>query len=169
MKTLVTLCGMTLISIAATGCNTAPPAAPDTHEADVKAISDTEQQMVKDWAAKDADKVAAAYADDAVVMTPGADATHGKEAIRAMVKQMVADPGLSLTFQPSRVEVAKAGDMGYTQGSYKLSITDPKTKKETTDHGSYVTTYRKLPDGSWKAVADIATSEVPQMPQTQKK
>jgi hypothetical protein len=40
-------------------------------------------------------------------------------------------------------------------------VTDPQTKQIVNDHGSYVTTYRKQPDGTWKAIADIATSEVP--------
>jgi hypothetical protein len=41
-----------------------------------------------------------------------------------------------------------------------LTLTDPQTKQVVNDHGSYVTTYRKQPDGAWKAVADIASSEV---------
>jgi ketosteroid isomerase-like protein len=57
--------------------------------------------------------------------------------------------------------VAKSGDVAYTQGSYTMVMTDPQTKQVINDHGSYVTTYRKQPDGTWKAVADIATSEVP--------
>jgi ketosteroid isomerase-like protein len=74
---------------------------------------------------------------------------------------MVSDPALSLKFQSSKVEVAKSGDVAYTQGSYTMVMTDPQTKQVINDHGSYVTTYRKQPDGTWKAVADIATSEVP--------
>jgi hypothetical protein len=42
-----------------------------------------------------------------------------------------------------------------------MTVTDPQTKQIINDHGSYVTTYRKQPDGTWKAVADIATSAVP--------
>ena len=42
-----------------------------------------------------------------------------------------------------------------------MTMTDPNSKQVINDHGSYVTTYRKQPDGSWKAVADIASSEVP--------
>jgi hypothetical protein len=42
-----------------------------------------------------------------------------------------------------------------------MAMTDPQRKQVINDHGSYVTTYRKQPDGAWKAVADIATSEVP--------
>src|SRR3569833_1465213 len=158
MKSLVTLCGMAIFTLSVTGCSTAPPPAPDTHDADVKAISDTEEQMVKDWATKDAAKVASHYADDAVVMTPGGEPARGKDAVLSMAKQMVADPALSLTFQASKVDVAKSGDIGYTQGSYKMTMPNPAPHKPMDDHGSYVTTYRKQADGSWKAAADIATS-----------
>jgi uncharacterized protein (TIGR02246 family) len=169
MKALVTLCGITFLTLSMTGCSTAPPPAPDTHDADVKAISDIEEQMVKDWAAKDADKLAANYADDAVLMTPGAEPVHGKEAVRGVAKQMVADPALLLIFQASKVDVAKSGDLGYAQGSYKMTMTNPATHKPMDDHGSYVTTYRKQADGSWKVVSDISTSEVPPMPPPKKK
>jgi ketosteroid isomerase-like protein len=74
---------------------------------------------------------------------------------------MVADPALSLKFQASHVEVAKSGDVAFTRGSYTMTMTDPNSKQVVNDRGSYVTTYRKQADGSWKAVSDIATSEVP--------
>lgn len=161
MKSLFVLCGTSVVMSMLMACNQAPSAPPDTHDADVKAISDLEAQANKDWAAKDVDRIASFYADDAVFMTPGGSPISGKEAIRNGLRQMVADPALSLTFQSSRVEVAKSGDLGYTQGSYKMTVTDSATHKPLHDHGSYVTTFRKQVDGSWKAVADIATSEVP--------
>lgn len=169
MKFIRTLCGTTVVVLAMAGCNQTPPVAPDTHDADVKAITDVEVQQNKDWAAKDATKIASIYADDAVLMTPGGSPISGKDAITSGLKQMVADPALSLTFQSSKVDVAKSGDLAYTMGSYKMTMTDSATHKPMNDHGSYVTTYRKQTDGSWKAVADIATSEVPLMPPPKKK
>jgi ketosteroid isomerase-like protein len=67
------------------------------------------------------------------------------------------------------VDVAKSGDLGYSAGTYKLTVTDPATHKPINDHGNYVTTFRKQADGTWKAVADIATSSVPPMPPPKKK
>ena len=164
MKRLVTLLGGAALALM-TGCNPAPPAAstaaPDTHDADTKAISDYETQWNQDWAAKDADKISAHYADNAVLMTPGMEALAGKEAIHGALKQMVSDPALSLKFHASQIDVAKSGDLGYTQGTYTMTVTDPATHKVINDHGNYVTTYRKQADNSWKAVADIATSSVP--------
>jgi uncharacterized protein (TIGR02246 family) len=157
MKRLTALLGMTAIALIATACN--HPA--DTHDADVLALKDNETQWNQDWQAKDADKIVSHYASDAVLMVPGTAPTSGKDAILSSLKGMVADPAMSLKFQATRVEVAKSGDLAYTQGSYTLTFTDPQTKQPIIDHGSYVTAYRKLPDGSWKAVSDIATSEVP--------
>jgi uncharacterized protein (TIGR02246 family) len=165
MKSLATLCGMTAIVLSITACAPATqPPPPDTHDADVKAISDIEAQANKDWAAKDADKLMSFYADDAMLITPGMDPLHGKDAIHGAIKQMVADPALALTFHSDRVDVAKSGDLAYTEGPYQLTVTDPVSHKVVHDHGSYVTTFRKLADGSWKAEADIVTSAVPPAP-----
>lgn len=158
MRVLVKICGLAAVGLMMSGCN---QTAPDTHDADVKAISNAETQWNQAYAAKDLDKIKTFYADDAVVMAPGSPATVGKDAIGDELKQMVADPAFSLTFSASKVDVAKSGDLGYTMGSYKMTITNPATHKVINDHGSYVTTYRKGANGAWKAVADIATSDVP--------
>ena len=157
MKRLAALLGITAIALMATACN--QPA--DTHDADVQALKDNEAQWNQDWASKSADKIASHYADDAVLIVPGMAPTTGKDAILNSLKGMVSDPAMSLKFQASKVEVAKSGDLGYTQGSYTLRVTDAQTKKVIDDHGSFVTAYRKQADGTWKAVSDIASSEVP--------
>jgi uncharacterized protein (TIGR02246 family) len=161
---LTTLCSIAVISLALTACNQTPAAAPDTHDADVKAISDLETQWSKDYAGKDVEKIVSYYTDDAVLMTPGAEAMRGKDGIRAALKGMMGDPAFSLSFQAVKVDTAKAGDVGYSWGTYQLAATDPATHKVIHDHGNYVTTYRKQTDGSWKAVTDIASSAVAPQP-----
>ena len=167
MKSLALFCGAAAMALAIMACNQAPPAPaalPDTHDADVKAITDNETQWNSDWAAKDADKLAAHYSDDAVLMAPGMDPMKGRDAIKSGLSGMVSDKALSLSFKASKVDVAKSGDLAYTQGDYQMTMTDPKTHKPMTDHGTYVTAYRKQSDGSWKAVSDIATSGAPSAP-----
>ena len=159
MKRFASLCSVAAIALMVTACNQA-----DTHDADELALHANETQWNQDFAAKDADKITAHYADDAVLIVSGTHATTGKDAIHAALKQMVSDPALSLKFQASKIVVAKSGDLAYTQGSYTLMVTDPQTKQVINDHGSYVTTYRKQADGTWKAVADIASSDVPPPP-----
>lgn len=146
------------------GCTPAPPPPPDTHDADVQALKDNEAQWVQDYRAKDVDRLLAHYAADATLIAPGTPPGVGTDAIRGMLKEMVGDANFALTFQASRVEVSKAGDYGYTQGAYTITITDTKSKKPMQDSGSYVTVYKKQADGSWKAVSDIASSGPPAAP-----
>jgi uncharacterized protein (TIGR02246 family) len=168
MKPLALICGAAAIALSLTACRQEPPtpttAAPDTHNADIKTITDDEVQWNSDWAAKDAAKILGHYADDAVLMAPGMEALKGRDAIKGGLEGMLADKALTLKFKATNVVVSTAGDLAYTQGDYTMTATDPATHKVQNDHGSYVTTYRKQPDGSWKAVADIATSAVPPGP-----
>jgi predicted dinucleotide-utilizing enzyme len=48
---------------------------------------------------------------------------------------MVSEPALSLKFQ-AKIEVAKSGDLAYTQGSYIMVMADPQIKEVIHDHGS---------------------------------
>ena len=168
MNRAYTICAALMMTAMLTSCNqSAAPAASasgSNHDADVQAIRDAEKQWNQDYAAKDLGKLTAHYADDGVLMVPGMAAAPGKDAIQKVLQSMVSDPALMLNFQATKVDVASSGDLAYTRGSYTMTATDPATKKPMNDHGSYVTTYRKQADGSWKAVMDIATSEVPVMP-----
>ncbi len=157
MNRFATLCAVTAMALTMTACNQTP----DTHDADVKAIQDNETQWNQDFAARDQEKLVAHYTDDGVVMVPGAPPASGKDAIRSSLKGMLADPALSLHFHSTKVDIAKSGDLAYVLGVYTFDFTDPQTSQVIHDHGNYVTTYRKQTDGSWKAVADIVTSEVP--------
>jgi ketosteroid isomerase-like protein len=127
--------------------------------ADLQALKDNEARWNQEFVAKDLEKLVAHYAENAVLMAPGMASVSGRGEIRKTLQEMMGDPALSLKFQASRVEVSSSGDLGFTQGSYRMTMTDPASKQIVHDRGSYVTTYRKQPDGSWKAVADIASSE----------
>jgi len=157
MKRFAALAGATLFALMTAGCNQTA----NTHDADVQAIKDVETQWNQDYVAKDLDKLVGHYADDAVLMAPGEAATVGKDAIRNALKQMVSDPTMSLKFQATKVDTSSSGDMGYSYGTYTLTLTDPQSKQLINDHGNYETVYRKGADGSWKAVSDIASSAVP--------
>jgi uncharacterized protein (TIGR02246 family) len=156
MKLLLLLCLLVAGCPLLSGCNT-----PDTSAADIKALSDTEVQWNQDIAAKDAAKMAAHYADGAVLMVGGQPSIVGHDALLKFFQTMTADPASSLKFHANKIEVAKSGDIGFAQGVYELVLTDPASKQVVHDHGSYVTTYRKAADGSWKAVDDVSSSEVP--------
>jgi len=160
-KTLLFVPGGFLFMLLA-GCNTTPPAPAVDMAAEEAKVREAETTQQKSWAAKDVDKILAFYADDATLMTPGMPAMKGKDAMRPMLKTLTADPNLKLDFSAQRVEIAKSGDVAFSQGTYTMVVTDPKSKKAITDKGSYVTGYKKQADGSWKALSDINESELPQ-------
>ena len=155
MKLTVTLFAA-LAALSLSGCGQT-----DNRQADIQLLKDNEARWNQEYAAKDLEKIVAHYSPDEVVMAPGMPPSSGADGIRKTLSAMVADQALTLHFEAANVEVSKAGDLGYTHGSYQMTFTDPASKKVIHDHGSYVTTYAKQSDGSWKAVMDIATSEVP--------
>ena len=151
------------LTLLAVGCSNAPaptPAPPpDTRAADVQAIKDIEAAWQKDAATKDADKWASYFAEDGSGLYPGAATLNGKAAIKAAMAPMLADPNFSLTFSSTRTIASKGGDMVYSEGTYTMTATNPKTKKPMTDKGKYLTVYTKQSDGSWKAAADTFNSD----------
>ena len=154
--TIVPFAGLLLLA----GCNAAPPAPAVDLVAEQAKIHDLEAAWAKDAAAKDVEKSVANYADDAVLIMPGAPPFKGRDAIRTAWKGMLDDPNLKINFSADRVEIGASGDLATTKGSYTLTTTNPKTKKPVEDKGSYVTVYKKQADGGWKAVEDITASEI---------
>ena len=147
------------------GCSTTqPPAAPpDTRAADEAAV----RKADTDWSAaaqsKQADAWVAFYTDDTVVLPPNDKMTSGKENIRKVVGELLAMPGLVISWEPAKVEVARSGDLAYTYGTYQLAFNDPKGKP-VTDHGKYAEVWKKQADGGWKCVLDTWSSDLPAAP-----
>ena len=146
------------LSALLTGCMNSTP---DTRDADVSALKDTEAGWVKDAATKDVEKWVAHYTDDASVLLPDTPILTGKDAIRGGLKPMMSDPNFAVTFGATKVDVAKSGDLGYTQGTYSMTTSNPKTKAPVTEKGKYLTVYRKQADGTWKSVEDTFMADAP--------
>ncbi len=153
------------LTVILAGCQQAPPPpAPDTHDADVKAIRDLETATMQAGNAKDLDKLMAFYADDASLFMQDAPVINGTAAIKAVSKPMLEDKNFSLTWASDKVDVAKSGDLAYSQGAFTMTSTDTKTKKVLTVKGKYVDVYEKQADGSWKCVAEIGNEDAPPAP-----
>lgn len=134
---------------------------PDARAHDEQAIRDTEAAWAKAFATKVPEKAAAFYADDAASMLPDTPLMTGRKAIIAGMVPELGDPNFSLTFAPTKVDIAQSGDIAYTQGRFRYTTTDPKTKKVVGQWGNYVEVYKKQTDGTWKVEEDIATEETP--------
>ena len=136
----------------------APTPLPDTRAADEAAI----HAAVKEWSAaaqaKDPDKFASFYAEDATILLEGSPDFTGKPAIREAIGGMMQDPNFALSFAAAKVVVARSGDLAYETGTYSMTVSDAK-KKPATQAGRYVVVWQKQADGTWKAVQDAPVSD----------
>ncbi len=96
-------------------------------------------------------------AANVVVLLPG-DPLVGRDAVAKFYGDAFANPDFQLTWEPTRAEVIGGGDLGYTVGRYQLSGRDTEGKLVHRT-GSYLTTWRKQPDGSWKVVSDVGSPD----------
>jgi len=132
--------------------------------ADEKAVRDSEAAGLKDWQAKDADKVASHYAPDAVLMIANFPAAKGTDAIKSEVATTLKDPHMTLSYSPAVVVIAKGGDMAYVQGVYTMTYSEPRTGSTLIEKGKYLTVYKKQDDGTWKIAEDIDNADAPATP-----
>ena len=132
----------------------------DTRSADEATLRNLDTEWSKAAGAKDVDKTASYYSDDALVLPPNMPAINGKQGARAMWQGMFSVPGFGGGWKVSKVEVARSGDLGYVTGTYELSETDAKGKPMT-DKGKYLEVWKKQADGTWKCVVDMFNSDLP--------
>ncbi len=149
-----------ILAMFTTACSQQTPA--DSRAADESANRATDAQWSKTAAAKDLEGTVAFYSDDATVLPPNAPVVTGTQAIRATWVPLIA-PGLDTSWQVTKVEVSRSGDLRYVVGVHQITANDPQGKPAT-EHGKLVEVWKKQPDGKWKCVADIFNSDVPLPP-----
>jgi ketosteroid isomerase-like protein len=125
-----------------------------------QALRDADAKWSAAAGAKDLDKTVSFYSNDAIVMPPNTSAATTKDAIRKVWGDLIATPGLAISWKATKVEVAKSGDIGFVSGSYELTMNDA-SGKPVNDHGKYVEVWEKQADGKWKCGADIWNSDLP--------
>ena len=130
----------------------------DTHPVE-RILRDIDTQWSTAAAAKDLEQTLAYYSDDAIVLPPNATSGTTKEAIRNIWKDLLASPGLVITWKPARVQLGKSGEMAWVSGVYELKMNDT-TGKPINDRGKYLEVWEKQSDGNWKCVADMWNSDV---------
>jgi uncharacterized protein (TIGR02246 family) len=159
-STILSLAALLAVTFAAACANQtaqAPAPPPDTRKADEAAIRAASADWNKAAQAKDFDKAASYYSEDAVFLVDKGALVKGKNSIRMVWKDILAPTAPALTFTTSFVEVARSGDIGYEYGTAEFTTANKKGKP-TVEKGKYATVWKKQADGSWKAVVDIDNS-----------
>ena len=147
-----TLCGIVGAFALSISSSAADPAS------EVAAIHAVDQAWVKAYNAGDVDTVASCYDEHAVLLPPGAPATHGRAAIRAFLANAMAafaKDGLSFSLG-AKPDGGVSGDTGWASGSYTVKDKSGRV----VDTGKYLSVSRKK-DGKWLYIRDTWNSDGP--------
>lgn len=81
-----------------------------------------------------------------VLLRPGYTPMANADAMDYIIQSN--DSSFVMTWEPKHATLSSSGDLGYTYGVYSLKPKDA----DTVIYGSYVTIWRRQPDGKWKFV-----------------
>ncbi|MDT4895682.1 MAG: hypothetical protein QOH25_759 [Acidobacteriota bacterium] len=87
------------------------------------------------------------FADDVRLFRMHAFPAVGREATRGV---LAANPGL-LAWQPTKADISRSGDLGYTYGTYEFKASDGKAA----ENGNYLRIWKRQTNGKWKVVLDL--------------
>lgn len=111
-----------------------------------------------DWSAaavaRDVDRVASFYADDAIAYPPSEPVAVGRAAAKKVWATYFADPTFSISWKTLHAEVSKSGELGYTTGTYEASYKG-HDGKPVAEKGKYLCTWKLQGDRTWKAIHDM--------------
>ena len=97
--------------------------------------------------ALDGNRAIAFWAEDAVVQPAGSPAITGRAAIGNLYHEFFTTMGVKeLVGTPSRVEMARSGDLAYETGVNRIVIGTPKG--DLLDMGKYLIVWKKI-NGQW--------------------
>jgi ketosteroid isomerase-like protein len=88
-------------------------------------------------------------ADDGAMLRPNRMPIISKDSLRVYFSNR-PDTGYTLIWTPLFSDISKSGDLGYTYGTYKLTVKSSKEMEE----GTYATVWKQDPSGNWKFVLD---------------
>ena len=128
--------------------------------ADEAGIRAQTTNWVKGFNGGDAKAVAALYAEDAILLPPGAPGAKGHAAILAFLTKDIASAkaaGAVFNVDP-KTDVGVSGNMGWESGTYTVTV-----KGATVESGKFLSVYRKK-DGKWLYIRDTWNADAAPAP-----
>ena len=128
--------------------------------ADEAALRAQTASWEKAYNSGDAKGVAAQYAEDALLLPPGAPGVRGRAAILDFFTKDVAASkaaGVVFVIDP-KSEVGVSGAMGWESGTYKVTV-----KGAVVETGKFLSVSRKR-NGKWLYIRDTWNSDAPPSP-----
>lgn len=118
-------------------------------QAEAEDIRDVAQRIAAGYRTRNADSVAAHYAEDVIVVTSRGVVHEGREAARNALVGFFASvlaPGAEVAWTLRRVGVSSAGDMAHEVGSWRTTLPGGQVVAQ----GNYLYVWQKI-HGEWKA------------------
>jgi len=129
-------------------------------EAEEASLRQADAAFEKAVAERGADGCVEFFADDGILYDYGRPVAVGPQAVRAVVSAILEGGISSLAWEPLGVELSGDASLGMTYGGFETKGKG-EDGQEKVSQGQYATVWRKLPDGSWKVVVDVANQGVP--------
>lgn len=126
---------------------------------DREAIQKTDADLVAAFNAKDLDRIAALYDDNAEMMPPNAPSSRGRESVRTFYANMLEQGANNLRME--RVDLNGHGPLAFESGSYSIEFTGKG--QPSRDRGKYVQVLRNTA-GHWRIEKTIWSSDLPKPP-----
>jgi ketosteroid isomerase-like protein len=115
-----------------------------------------EAKVMDSYNQGDAVRAAGLYAKDAYVVGQEPTPTRGRDRIATNISRFMRDPNFALSYVNEIVGVSASGDLAYTRGKLKVTVTDRKTNSAQAFTGSYILVMRREATSGWQVVEDIS-------------
>jgi len=126
------------------------------HDPGAKVLIALDDDWSKAAVARDVDRVASFYAEDASVYPPNEPGVVGRANAHKVWAGAFADPSYNLSWKTTSSGVDN--NLGWTAGTYQESSKTPDGKV-IHGKGKYLCVWRKGADGKWKAIQDMWNSD----------
>jgi uncharacterized protein (TIGR02246 family) len=135
-----------------------PAASADT-AADRQRIQAAANRIWSAVSKNDAASALAEYAEDAIVLAPGAAMLEGKPAIA----KLIGDTFQAFSFRDvagRTVDIQVSGNLAVETGTYAWTLV-PRSGSPISDKGKYIHVWARGADGAWKVNRYIINSDMP--------
>jgi len=135
------------------------PAAASITPADEARIRSADSAFAAAANAGDADAIVALYAEDATLLAPNLPPQKGRDAIKAFWGGFLE--AYTVRFESGSDTIEGRGDLAYNRGHFRFTAV-PKAKggPGVAEEGKFVEILKKQPDGGWKYVVDMYSSNL---------
>ena len=135
----------------------APPA--ELTAADLAAIRAADSSFGAAANAGDVDRVAAVYTRDASLLPPNLPPQKGHTAIRSFWGGFLN--AYTVKFEIASDTIEGRGDLAYNLGQYRFTaLPKERSNPGVADEGKFLEVLKKQPDGSWKYLVDMYSSNL---------